>query len=189
MPRILDVLYPKDSSKKHFTSTRAKAAYALSAALKQWPLANSALLGDSSRGYNALKSGVADPEAAIRRKISFLVGTLTLQSGEKHEGEIPSEVVRLIEENSKAATGPSQTLVEGLEKHGIYGTLIETLAKGDDDVEYEENAIRALSNAASRAGLSAPQKESLKGQWTLAKVQERFDVSEREAKEIVATFA
>ncbi|KIS02083.1 hsp70-like protein [Cryptococcus deuterogattii 2001/935-1] len=163
--RILNIIYPPSSTSSYPPSVRAKATYALSAALKHWPLASYALHTSSSseNGYSTLKRGVNDPEAIVRRKMAFLVGTLAMQSGERYEGEIPSEVRNYIEENEKNA--PTESLVEGLKREGVFTALVEGLKQGVDDVEYEENAMRTLVRAHQKGGLTVSEKSDVKTIW------------------------
>lgn len=95
--------------------------------------------------------------------MAFLVGTLAMQSSERFEGEIPSEVRNYIEENGKNA--PSESLVEGLKREGVFTALVEGLKQGVDDVEYEENAMRALVRAHQQGGLTVSEKNDLKTIW------------------------
>ncbi|OXH34057.1 hsp70-like protein [Cryptococcus neoformans] len=165
-PRILDIIYPPSSISPYPPSVRAKATYALSAALKHWPLASYALCtttSSSESGYSVLRRGVNDPQVIVRRKMAFLVGTLAMQSSERYEGEIPSEVRNYIEENEKNA--PSESLVEGLKREGVFTALVEGLKQGVDDVEYEENAMRALVRAHQQGGLTVSEKNDLKTIW------------------------
>lgn len=146
------------------TSVRAKAVYALSSSLKHWPMASSALSSSSSAGYHALKSIVTDSQTVIRRKAAFLIGTLIMQSGEKYEGDIPKPVVELIQERMNSGE-VSEPLVEGLKRERVIGQLLVGLKEGGD-VEYEENAIRALSRAVEKGVLSAEEVGEVKGIWT-----------------------
>ena len=111
-----------------------------------------------------LRTGVRDPTPVIRRKMAFLVGTLVLQSGEKYEGEIPDEVRDLIKERT-ASSGEGESLVEGLKREGVLAALLEELEAGGGDWEFEENALRALVNAAERGGLGEGERTRLKGMW------------------------
>lgn len=127
-------------------------------------MASSALASSSSAGYNALKSIVTDSQTVIRRKAAFLIGTLIMQSGEKYEGDIPKPVVELIQERMNSGE-VSEPLVEGLKREGVIGQLLVGLKEGGD-VEYEENAIRALSRAVEKGVLSAEEIGEVKGIWT-----------------------
>lgn len=127
-------------------------------------MASSALSSSSSAGYSALKSIVTDSQTVIRRKAAFLIGTLIMQSGEKYEGDIPKPVVELIQERMNSGE-VSEPLVEGLKREGVIGQLLVGLKEGGD-VEYEENAIRALSRAVEKGVLSAEEVGEVKGIWT-----------------------
>lgn len=144
--------------------TRAKGVYAFSAAIKHWPLAASALSENSGRGYAVLREGLADADAVIRRKISFLLGTLVMQSRQKFEGaaeDMPSEVRNLLEERAKAAGGVEEDLLQALEREGVLSAAVAALQKSDDH-EFDENAVRALGQAAELGVLSAKEKASCK---------------------------
>lgn len=169
LPKILSLIYPSDSASgpSHPTSTRGKATYAFSASVKHWPLASSALSANSSQGYSVLRRGVSDPQPVIRRKMAFLVGTLVMQSNETYTGELPDEVRQLIEERTQTQRETqTQTLIAGLEKEGVFNALVEALRTSDSDIEFEENAIRTLSQAAKQGVLSDEEKKALKGIWT-----------------------
>lgn len=165
LPAILSTIYPSaESSSKPYTSTRAKATYALSSALKHWPLAAAALASNDSQGHTVLARGVVDPEPVIRRKMAFLIGTLTMQSDEKYEGEIPGEVINLVEEHTKSG-GRSEDLVSALKREGVYSALVKGLKESSDDIEFEENALRALAKAAEKDGLTHEEKHDVKTLW------------------------
>ncbi|WVF69149.1 hypothetical protein IAT40_003924 [Kwoniella sp. CBS 6097] len=207
-PQILSTL-----TSSHPSSVRAKATYALSSALKHWPLAapvlstpysissaSSSASGSERSGYSVLKDGVNDGDKIVRRKMAFLVGTLIMQSGEKYQGEIPNEVRTLLEERMKEVQNSGQAsegLVEGLKREGVISGLLDGL-KGakrqgaeDADVEYEENALRALVKAVSKGGLEGAEKEELKGVWngwSAEQKEERGFVGE-DVKEIDAGLA
>jgi hsp70-interacting protein len=127
-------------------------------------MASSALASSSSAGYAALKSIATDSQNVIRRKAAFLIGTLIMQSGEKYEGDIPKPVVELIQEMMNSGE-VSEPLVEGLKREGVIGQLSAGLA-GSDDVEYEENAMRALSRAVEKGVLSTEEVGQVKAIWT-----------------------
>ena len=191
LPSILSIIFPTSSAPPPAT-TRAKANYAFSSAVKHWPLVTSALSSNSSQGYNTLLEGVADSEPVIRRKMAFLVGTLTMQSGEKYEGEIPNEVRNLIEERIKETAGqPSETLVDGLKHSGVYSALIKALASGSGDVEFEGNALNALARAAEKGGLSGSEKAQVKTFWESWTENDREERSlgGEDGKEISAALA
>ncbi|WWD18500.1 hypothetical protein CI109_102952 [Kwoniella shandongensis] len=171
-PHILSVLYPSSSSSTtHPSSVRAKATYALSSALKHWPLASTVLSSSSPSGYLTIKRGVVDSDPVVRRKMAFLLGTLVMQSGAMYEGEIPNEVRNLLEERMKETQGQTtESLVDGLKREGVFEGLIDELkrSKNEDDVdlEFEENAIRALAQASEKGGLTDEQKKDLRSVWT-----------------------
>jgi hypothetical protein len=96
--------------------------------------------------------------------MAFLIGTLTMQSGEKYEGDIPGEVNNLVEANTKAG-GEKEDVVSGLKREGVYSALLAGLKGGVDDVEYEENAIRALGKAAQKGALDDEEKNEVRGIW------------------------
>jgi hsp70-interacting protein len=139
-------------------------------------MASSALASSSSAGYNALKSIVTDSQTVIRRKAAFLVGTLIMQSGEKYEGDIPKPVVELIQERMNSGE-VSTPLVEGLQAEGVIGQLLaglrESTNSGEGDVEYEENAMRALVRAVEKGVTSAEDKSALKSIWDSWGAEER----------------
>ncbi|WVQ96651.1 hypothetical protein IAU59_003757 [Kwoniella sp. CBS 9459] len=217
-PQILSTL-----TSSHPSSVRAKATYALSSALKHWPLAapvlstpyspssasasTSSSSGAERNGYFVLKEGVNDGDRVVRRKMAFLVGTLIMQSGEKYQGEIPNEVRGLLEERMKQVESSggngqgqaaSESLVDGLKREGVIRSLLGGLKNAqatqndaDVDVEYEENALRALVKAAAKGGLESAEKDELKGIWNGWSAQQKEDrgfVGEDE-KEIAAVLA
>lgn len=96
--------------------------------------------------------------------MAFLIGTLTMQSGETYEGEIPGEVRNLVEQNTQSG-GEKQSLVDGLGKAGVYSALVEGLKSNTEDVEYEENILRALSKASSKGGLGEEEKRGVRDIW------------------------
>jgi len=87
-----------------------------------------------------------------------------MQSGEKYEGDIPKPVVELIQERTKSGE-VSEPLVDGLKREGVIGALLVGL-KDSEDVEYEENAIRALARAVERGVLSTEEVAEVKSIWT-----------------------
>lgn len=95
--------------------------------------------------------------------MAFLTNTLVLQSDETYTGEIPGEVKALIEE--KMSGSEAASLLEGLQDHGVLQSLVDGLQMSEDDLEYEENAIRALSAAASKKALSDEQLKRVQGVW------------------------
>lgn len=165
-PEVLDLIYSPDG-KAIAGPTRAKAVYALSGAIKHWPLASAVLSANNDRGYQVLRDGVADAEPVIRRKMAFLLGTLVAQARDKHDdSEWPGEVRNLLAERAKEAGGVDEDLLKGLERTGVFASALKALgADGTDDVEFDENAIRALSRAAAAGVLSDAEKAQLKGMW------------------------
>lgn len=103
--------------------------------------------------------------------MTFLLGTLVAQASDKFDPkEMPSEVRNVLEEHAKAAGGKHEDLVKGLERTGVFKSSLAELAKvagmtDADDVQYEEDAVRALSRAAAADGLSADEKKNLRGIW------------------------
>jgi len=168
-PIILSLIYPDPSQSleeiTQTTSTRAKATYALSSALKHWPLASLALSIDNNKGYHTLLQGVSDSESVVRRKMAFLIGTLVAQSNEEYTGEIPGEVRALIEESS-ASGNKNGNLVDGLKDAGVFARMLAQIRDGDEsDVEFEENCMRALVAAFEKGGLENGEKQDLAGVW------------------------
>lgn len=149
------------TSSTRSTAVRAKAVYALSASLKHWPLASPVLASSSSAGYASLSHIARDSQTVIRRKAAFLIGTLVMQSGERYEGEIPKPVVELIQQRMESGE-TSEPLVDGLKTEGVLSSLLSGLKESEGDVEYEENATRALARAAEAGALSAEEKRELK---------------------------
>lgn len=127
-------------------------------------MASSALASSSSAGYRALSTIANDSEKVIRRKAAFLIGTLVMQSGEVYEGDIPKAVVELIQQRMDSGE-TSIPLVEGLKSEGVLSTLVKGLMESGDDLEYEENCIKALAKAAEGGGLEKQEVEQLKGLW------------------------
>jgi hypothetical protein len=68
-----------------------------------------------------------------------------MQAGETYEGEMPSEVRTLLEERAGCGWRQEENLVKALQRTGVFASALAALAKGSDDVEYEENAVRALA--------------------------------------------
>lgn len=196
MNNALPPLLPILTSSSRSPQARGKAAYALSSILKHWPLAAPLLAADSSAGYIAIRDALAaqGQAAQVKRKLAFLVNTLTLQDGQKYEGEIPGEVRDVVEAHAKATgEGKTEGLVQGLRENRVYAVLVKSLqgTEGEGDVEYEENAIRAVSLAATKGGLTAAEKESVKRVWSAwgAKGQEERGLVGGDAKEIETRLA
>ena len=98
--------------------------------------------------------------------MAFLVGTLVMQSAEVYHGEIPKEVTDLIRQRTHSAE-VKQTLIEGLKREGVFSALLEALRAGKgEDVEFEENAVRALVNGLEKGGLGGLEKEELARIWS-----------------------
>jgi hsp70-interacting protein len=112
-----------------------------------------------------------------------------MQSGEKYEGDIPKPVVELIQERMNSGE-VSEPLVEGLKREGVIGQLLVGLKEGGD-VEYEENAIRALSRAVEKGVLSAEEVGEVKGIWTQwgSSGQAERGLDGQDGKDIEAIFA
>lgn len=175
LPRILSLIYPSSASStssptesvapQPTRAVRAKATYAFSAAVKAWPLASAALSTNGHEGYSVLKRGVRDDDVVVRRKMAFLVNTLVLQSEGTFEGEMPKEVVEMIKDQAGEVKAAG-SLVHGLKAQGVVDALAQGLAQpGDGDLEYEENAMRALSHAAGKGGLSESVQKQVKSVW------------------------
>ena len=171
--------------------------YALSAAVKHWPLAAEVLSENSNRGFKALAAGVADADRVIRRKMAFLLGTLVSQARDRFDtAEMPGEVRALLEEHSKKAGGQHEDLIAALGRTGVFAAAVSALvaaaASTDaDDVEYEENLLRALARAAAAGGLTAEEKEKVKAvwnQWGAAGQQER-GFEGQDSKDVEAALA
>ena len=88
-----------------------------------------------------------------------------MQSGEVYEGDIPKAVVELIQQRMDSGE-TSIPLVEGLKSGGVLSALVKGLMESEgDDIEYEENSIRALAKAAESGGLERSEVDGLKGLW------------------------
>lgn len=100
-----------------------------------------------------------------------------MQSGMGYEGELPTVVAEMLKERMELQTqkqgqgkGEGQeTLVQGLKRSGVFGALLSSLegqeAGGGEDIEFEENAMRALSRAVEKDGLEEGEKVKLRGVW------------------------
>jgi hypothetical protein len=186
LPRILALLAPSVAG-----PTRAKAVYALSAAVKHWPLAAAALSEDANRGFGALAAGVADSDRVIARKMSFLLGTLVAQARDKFdEAEMPGEVRALLTAHTEAHGGVDEDLLVALARTGVLAAAVGALVRGaDQDVEYEENLVRALARAAE--ALTAEEKGQLKATWNAwgPKGQAERGFEGQDAKDVEAALA
>lgn len=162
--------------------------YAFSSSVKHWPLASAALSANGEKGYAVLREGLGDSEPVIQRKIAFLLGTLVLQARDKFEGEMPNEVRNLLEERAKEAGGVEEDLLVGLEREGVFAAAVKALAQSDD-IELEENAIRALARAAAAGALK--EKAEVKAIWDKWGVegQKERGLEGEDAKEISAALA
>ena len=87
-----------------------------------------------------------------------------MQSGEVYEGEVPKPVVELLQKRMEAGE-TSPPLVEGLKTGGVLSALVKGLGESEGDLEYEENAIKALARAAESGGLEKQEVESVRGLW------------------------
>lgn len=87
-----------------------------------------------------------------------------MQSGEKYEGEIPKAVVELIQQRMDSGQ-QSEPLVEGLKREGVLSALLKGLQESDGQVEYEENALRALVRAVEAGALTQDQASAVKSVW------------------------
>ncbi|WVW84637.1 hypothetical protein I302_106671 [Kwoniella bestiolae CBS 10118] len=164
---------------------RAKAIYALSASLKHWPLASQALSqsypsdkdGKDITGYEVLLRGLGDTDKTVRKKVSFLISTLVLQSNDRYDDkELPNEVRNVIEELTKNTKKEEEKdgLIAGLSRGGIFAELLVQLKEvKEDNLEFEENALKGLINALKFDGLSTQEKEQFKGIWMGLSIQQR----------------
>ena len=88
-----------------------------------------------------------------------------MQSEEKYEGELPSEVRKLMEERMNAS-GDSESLMDGMKREGVFAALVEAMKTSEGgDFEFEENALRALVRAAVQGGLTEGEKAEVKMIW------------------------
>ncbi|WWC88707.1 uncharacterized protein L201_003620 [Kwoniella dendrophila CBS 6074] len=176
-PLILKSFQSKSSA------VRAKAVYALSASLKHWPLANKALSDsyDGVTGYDVLKNGLNETEDKnVRKKISFLISTLVIQSNDKYQGELPNEVRNVLEELQKQSSNNNnidkESLIQGLNDKGIFTELISSLKNlKEDALEFEENSYKALINALKQNGLSPQDKSEFQKIWNGLNEQQKLE--------------
>ena len=154
---ILSLIYPAT----HSASVRGRAVYAISAALKHWPLTPSALASDGSAGYNTLRQGVSEQDENVRKKMAFLVHTLTLLAGEKFEAELPKDAVDWVKDRVEG----QGEVVDGLRDHGVYTGLLDGLKSQAAQIEYEEWAVMALAHASAKGGLTGDEKAEVKAIW------------------------
>lgn len=175
---IISSIHPTNSSTKISTSTRAKAVYCLSAALKHWPGAVVDLSEDSNRGWSTLREGLSDPDPTIRRKIAFLINTLLVQST-----DMPTEE----DAASKPTPDPEQPneivlkLAETKVIDALLKSVIKPLPMGPDgdiserDWDLLEKCTRALVSALERGGLDAEQRRTLGDVWRGWKIDHEWE--------------
>ncbi|WVQ65813.1 uncharacterized protein L199_003991 [Kwoniella botswanensis] len=162
-------------------AVRSKAIYALSASLKHWPLAPQALSQKHENvtvtGYEVLLKGLKDSDKNVRKKVSFLVSTLVLQSNDKYDQkELPNEVRNVIEELTKSNTVKEEGLIDGLSKSGIFQESLDQLQHvKEDNLEFEENSLKSLINALKTSGLNDEERGQFKGIWNGLNAQQRED--------------
>lgn len=188
---IISSIHPTNSSTQISTSTRAKAVYCLSAALKHWARAIVDLDEDSNRGWSTLREGLSDPDPTIRRKIAFLINTLLVQSTDmpteddsspniKSNSEKPNEMVRKMAETK---------VIDALLK-----SVVKPLPMGPDgdiseqDWDLQEKCTRALVSALERGGLDAEQRRTLSNLWKGWKMDHEWEnvgFTEAEAQQAI----
>ncbi|KAJ9108150.1 hypothetical protein QFC19_002618 [Naganishia cerealis] len=184
---IISSIHPTNSDIQISNSTRAKAVYCLSAALKHWPAAITDLSDDSDRGWSTLREGLSDPDATVRRKIAFLINTLLLQSNDHPEGA-PRDA-------SSSSEQPNQ-MVQKMADTKVVDALIKSLVKplpmgpdgdiSEPDWDLQEKCTRALVNALERGGLDGEQRKALAGLWRGWKIDNEWEnvgFTETEAQE------
>ncbi|WWC62527.1 uncharacterized protein I303_105123 [Kwoniella dejecticola CBS 10117] len=177
---------------------RAKAIYALSASLKHWPLASKALSQtyteiENNTGYSILSKGLKDSDKNVRKKVSFLISTLVMQSNQEYQGELDNDVRNVLEELQKTSVvGYTDSIVEGLRASGILQQLLNGLGKLEEDhLEFEENLLKALINALRISGLNIEEKTKFKSIWdglSAAQKEER-GIGAEEDTEVVSLLA
>ncbi|KAF4574912.1 hsp70 nucleotide exchange factor fes1 [Pleurotus pulmonarius] len=138
---------------------RSKVIYVLSGLLKHNAISLNALGPD---GWETLKSGLQDPDIAVRRKIIFLLNTLILptaadQSSSSSNLSQPEHVhsnshASMLSDPSNISTSP--IALKALKDHGILSAVVSGLVTpipyGEDgdqvdlDEDYEEKSIRLL---------------------------------------------
>jgi hypothetical protein len=102
-----------------------------------------------------------------------MLGTIVNQARDAFNGEMPSEVRNMIEEQAKASGAKPRSegdeLLLALQREGVFEATVDALARDPRidpvDAEYEENAIRALARAAEFGALSDEEKTQVKGVW------------------------
>ncbi|KAJ9105452.1 hypothetical protein QFC21_001823 [Naganishia friedmannii] len=185
---IISSIHPTDSNIQISNSTRAKAVYSLSAALKHWPAAVADLSSDADRGWATLRDGLSDPDVTVRRKIAFLLSTLLLQSDDYTDAGV-------IIENPVTSTSPNKT-VQKMAETKVLDALIRSLVKplpmgpdgdiSEPDWDLQEKCTRALVSALERGGLDAEQRKVLQDLWKGWKMDKEWDevgYTEAEAQE------
>ncbi|KAJ9122069.1 hypothetical protein QFC24_004296 [Naganishia onofrii] len=185
---IISSIHPTNSNIQISNSTRAKAVYCLSAALKHWPAAVADLSSDSDRGWATLRDGLSDPDVTVRRKIAFLLSTLLMQSDDYTEAGA-------VVENPVTSTSPNKT-VQKMAETKVLDALIRSLVKplpmgpdgdiSEPDWDLQEKCTRALVSALERGGLDAEQRQALRDLWKgwkMDKEWEEVGYTEAEAQE------
>lgn len=171
LPTLLSLIsstHPTSSSHSPSISsqTRSKSVYALSAALKHYPAAQSLLDADDARGWRVLKAGLRDPDGVVRRKVAFLLGTLIMQCG---EGFTTEDGVTDLTKKEEAEKGMMTTM----RTNEIFPALLESIThplplgpdgdSTDPDWDMTEKSFRALMGAVEKGGLGSEEKAVLKG--------------------------
>lgn len=193
MPKLYSLIssiHPTNSSTQISNSTRAKAVYCLSAALKHWPGAVANLSDDSNRGWSTLREGLSDPDPTIRRKIAFLINTLLIQSTDMPEESTTS--------SAPAAAGQPNEMVGKMSETRVIDALLKSLIKplpmgadgdiSEPDWDLQEKCTRALVSALERGGLDAEQRKTLAALWQTWKIDHEWEnvgFTQAEAKQAI----
>lgn len=174
---LISSIHPTNSSTQISNSTRAKAVYCLSAALKHWPGAVADLTDDSNRGWSTLRDGLSDPDPTIRRKIAFLINTLLIQSTDMPEDSTQG--------STPTADGQPNEMVEKMSETQVFDALLKSLTKplpmgadgdiSEPDWDLQEKCTRALVSALERGGLDAEQRQTLAALWGSWKVDNQWE--------------
>jgi hsp70-interacting protein len=173
---LISSIHPTNSSTQISNSTRAKAVYAMSAALKHWPGAVANLTDDSNRGWSTLREGLSDPDPTIRRKIAFLINTLLIQSTDMPEESTPSSAPVAGQPNEMINKMAETKVIDALLK-----SVIKPLPMGADgdiseaDWDLQEKCTRALVSALERGGLDAEQRKTLSALWQTWKIDHEWE--------------
>lgn len=175
---IISAIHPTNSSTQISTSTRAKAVYAVSAALKHWPGAVADLSDDSNRGWNMLREGLSDPDPTIRRKIAFLINTLLVQSTDMptEDGAAPKAASTSEQPNEMVQKMAETRVIDALLK-----SVVKPLPMGPDgdiserDWDLLEKCTRALVSALERGGLDGEQRRMLGDLWQGWKIDHEWE--------------